>query len=91
MESAASGIVAGINAAMRALGQDRVLFPRETVIGAMAYYVANGGTSSFQPMNANFGIVPPLEKRVKGGKKAKNEALAARSLSILSGEEKTEE
>lgn len=91
VESAASGIVAGINAAMRALEQDRVLFPRETVIGSMAYYVANGGTSSFQPMNANFGIVPPLEKRVKGGKKAKNEALAARSLAILSGEEKTEE
>lgn len=91
VESAASGIVAGINAAMRALEQERVLFPRETVIGAMAYYVANGGTSSFQPMNANFGIVPPLEKRVKGGKKAKNEALAARSLAILSGEEKTEE
>lgn len=86
VESAASGIVAGINAAMRALEQDRVIFPRETVIGAMAHYVANGGTGAFQPMNANFGIVPPLEKRVKGGKKAKNEALAARSLAILSGE-----
>ena len=83
VESAASGIVAGINAAMTALEKDRVFFPRETVIGAMAYYVANGGTGSFQPMNANFGIVPLLEKRVKGGKKAKNEALAERSLSTL--------
>lgn len=83
VESAASGIVAGINAAMTAQEKDRVLFPRETVIGAMAYYVANGGTGSFQPMNANFGIVPLLDKRVKGGKKVKNEALAARSLEIL--------
>ena len=83
VESAASGIVAGINAAMTALDKERVIFPRETVIGAMGYYVANGSTGSFQPMNANFGIVPPLEKRVKGGKKVKNEALAARSLSIL--------
>lgn len=86
VESAASGIIAGINAAMSALEKERAIFPRETVIGAMAYYVANGGTGAFQPMNANFGIVPPLEKRVKGGKKAKNEALAARSLAILSGE-----
>lgn len=84
VESAASGIVAGINAAMAALDKDRVIFPRETVIGSMASYVSNGGVGSFQPMNANFGIVPPLEKRVKGGKKAKNEALAARSISVLS-------
>ncbi len=84
VESAASGLLAGINAACAALEKDRVIFPRETVIGAMAHYVANGGTGAFQPMNANFGIVTPLEKRVKGGKKAKNEALAARSLDILS-------
>lgn len=83
VESAASGLVAGINAAMTALDKERVTFPRETVIGAMAAYVANGGTGAFQPMNANFGIVTPLEKRVKGGKKAKNEALAERALSII--------
>ncbi len=84
VESAASGIVAGINAAIAALDGERLIFPRETVIGSMGYYVANGSTGSFQPMNANFGIVPPLEKRVKGGKKVKNEALAARSLAVLS-------
>ncbi len=83
VESAASGIVAGINAAMTALELERVIFPRETVIGSMGYYVANGGVGAFQPMNANFGIVPLLEERVKGGKKAKNEALAARSLAVL--------
>ncbi len=84
VESAASGLLAGINAAMTALEKDRVLFPRETVIGAMANYVANGGTGTFQPMNANFGIVAPLEYRVKGGKKAKNEELAKRSLNLIS-------
>lgn len=83
VESAASGIVAGINAAKSALGEERVIFPRETVIGAMGHYVSNGSVGSFQPMNANFGIVPPLENRVKGGKKAKNEALAARSIKVL--------
>ncbi len=85
VESAASGLVAGINAAMAALERERAIFPRETVIGAMASYVSLGGASSFQPMNANFGIVTPLENRVKGGKKAKNEALAARSLDIIAG------
>lgn len=84
VESAASGLLAGINAAMAALEKDRVFFPRETVIGAMANYVANGGTGAFQPMNANFGIVAPLEYRVKGGKKAKNEELAKRSLNLIS-------
>ena len=69
---------------MTALGKERILFPRETVIGAMANYVANGGTGAFQPMNANFGIVAPLEHRVKGGKKVKNEALAERALNIVS-------
>ena len=46
----------------------------------MANYVAFGGASEFKPMNANFGIVPPLEVRVKGGKAVKNEALAKRAL-----------
>ena len=84
VESAASGLLAGINAANAAMDKERVIFPRETVIGAMANYVANGGTGAFQPMNANFGIVSPLEYRVKGGKKAKNEELAKRSLKIIS-------
>ncbi|MBQ9428011.1 MAG: methylenetetrahydrofolate--tRNA-(uracil(54)-C(5))-methyltransferase (FADH(2)-oxidizing) TrmFO [Clostridia bacterium] len=85
VESAGSGLVAGINAAMRALGRSRVIFPRETVIGAMADYISSGSMGKFVPMNANFGIVTPLENRVKGGKKAKNEALAARALSIIDG------
>ncbi len=83
VESAASGLVAGINAACAAQDKPRMLFPRECVIGAMASYVSTGGTGAFVPMNANFGIVPPLDTRVKGGKKVRNEALAARSLAAI--------
>ncbi len=80
IESAGSGFVAGLNAARRAQELEPIVFPRTTMIGAMADYVKNGGNSSFVPMNANFGIIEPLPHRVKGGKVAKNEALAARSL-----------
>ncbi len=80
VESAGSGLVAGINAAARALGEAGEIFPRTTMLGAMAAYVSGGGVSKFTPMNANFGIVEPLPARVKGGKTAKNEALARRAL-----------
>ena len=72
--------MAGLNAARQAQGLERVVFPRTTMLGAMAGYVSGGGVSDFVPMNANFGIILPLPQRVKGGKVAKNEALAARSL-----------
>ena len=80
IESAGSGFVAGINACRALLGKEPLVFSRRTMIGAMAHYVANGGVSEFVPMNANFGIVEPLPTRVKGGKSAKNEALAKRAL-----------
>ena len=84
VESASSGFVAGVNAAMTAFGKDSVIFPKETEIGALAHYVSEGGvSSSFQPMNANFGIIAPFEKKIKGGKKARNEAYALRSLEII--------
>ena len=84
VESASSGFVAGINAAMLALGKEAVVFPRETEIGALSHYVSEGGvSSSFQPMNANFGIIAPFDKKIKGGKKARNEAYGARSLEII--------
>ena len=84
VESASSGFVAGVNAAMAALGKEAVIFPKETEIGALAHYVSEGGvSSSFQPMNANFGVIAPLEKKVKGGKKARNEAYGIRSLEII--------
>ena len=85
IESTSSGFVAGLNAALMALGKDPIVFPRETEIGALASYVSEGGvSSSFQPMNANFGIIAPFDKKVKGGKKNRNEAYAARSLEIIS-------
>ena len=84
VESASSGFVAGINAAMKALGREGVIFPKETEIGALAHYVSEGGiSSSFQPMNANFGIIAPFDKKIKGGKKARNEAYGVRSLEII--------
>ena len=80
VESAASGFVAGLSAALKARGEEPVPFPKTTVIGAMAHYVSEGGQGDFQPMNANFGVVSPLEKKVRGGKRMRNEALARRSL-----------
>ena len=81
VESAGSGLVAGIGAALRALGKDPLIFPKTTMLGAMANYVSSGNLSgSFVPMNANFGIIEPLEHRVKGGKMAKYEVYAQRSL-----------
>lgn len=80
IESAGSGFVAGVNAARRATGKEEFVFPRKTMIGAMGDYISRGGNSSFQPMNANFGIIEPLENRVKGGKTARYDAIAARSL-----------
>ena len=85
IESTSSGFVAGINAALKALGKAPIVFPRETEIGALASYISEGGvSSSFQPMNANFGIIAPFDKKVKGGKKNRNEAYATRSLEIIS-------
>jgi len=80
IESAGSGFVAGLNAANRVLGRERVVFPRTTMIGAMAHFVANGAVGAFVPMNANFGIVEPLAERVKGGKVARYEVVARRAL-----------
>ena len=84
IESTGSGFVAGVNAAARVLGEDGVIFPTSTMIGAMANYVSSGNMSgSFVPMNANFGIVEPLGFKVKGGKVAKYEVIAKRALDIL--------
>ena len=84
VESAGSGLVAGISAARRCLGLERILFPEETMLGSMAAYVSRGSVGKFLPMNANFGIIKPLEKRVKGGKNAKYTAYAERSAGAVS-------
>lgn len=84
IESTGSGFVAGVNAARLIQGREALIFPRTTMIGAMAAYVSEGGMSgNFQPMNANFGILEPLPARVKGGKVAKYEVMAARALDAI--------
>ncbi len=84
IESAGSGFVAGVNAARRVLGEESVIFPTTMMIGAMAGYISQGNMSgNFVPMNANFGIIEPLGRKIKGGKVAKYEVVAARALDIL--------
>lgn len=83
IESTASGLCAGLNAVALAKGLPEMIFPETTVIGSMAAYVSRGGTGKFQPMNANFGLVQPLEKKVKGGKSARNEAIYYRGIEEL--------
>ncbi len=82
VESAASGLVAGINAARLALGQDPVIVPRETAIGSMANYITTADQKNFQPMNANFGLFPSLEVKMKS-KKERAEAQAERALETI--------
>ena len=82
VESAASGFLVGIETARRLKGQSPVDFPREMAIGALALYISNESVTQFQPMNINFGIIPPLDHRVKG-KRNKNAELSQRSLAII--------
>ncbi|XVL30759.1 FADH(2)-oxidizing methylenetetrahydrofolate--tRNA-(uracil(54)-C(5))-methyltransferase TrmFO [Staphylococcus equorum] len=89
VESAASGLVAGINVAHKIKDRGGVVFPRETMIGSMAYYISHAkNEKNFQPMNANFGLLPTLEKRVKD-KKLRYEKLADRALSYLDNYKQT--
>ena len=82
VESAASGFLVGVETARRLRGMDPIDFPRETAIGALGLYVSNQSITQFQPMNINFGIIPPLSHRVKG-KRNKNAELSQRSLAII--------
>ncbi len=83
VESASSGFVAGVNAALTALEKEKLIFPSATAIGALAKYVSSSNSASFQPMNVNFGIIDPLDKKIRGPKSTKNEAISERSLNIL--------
>ena len=84
VESTASGFLAGVELARRLLGQEPLDFPQETATGALALYVSREGIGDFQPMNVNFGIMPPLDHRVKG-KREKNAALSRRALDVIDG------
>ena len=82
VESAASGFLVGVETARRLAGKPAVDFPRETAIGALGLYISNQSVVNFQPMNINFGIMPPLDHRVKG-KRNKNAELSQRSLAVI--------
>ena len=82
VESAASGFLAGVELSRRLRELPPLDLPRETALGALALYVSEGGFAAFQPMNVNFGIMPPLDHRVRG-KRNKNAELSQRSLAIV--------
>lgn len=82
VESAASGLLVGIETALELMGQPPADFPVETAIGALAQYISNNSIVNFQPMNINFGIISPLGYKVKG-KRNKNMEISRRSLGII--------
>ena len=82
VESAASGLIAGTNAARMALGETPLIFPETTAMGSMAHYITHTSAHHFQPMNANFGIMPALTVKVRN-KKERNQQLADRALKDL--------
>ncbi|SFL46545.1 methylenetetrahydrofolate--tRNA-(uracil-5-)-methyltransferase [Paenibacillus sp. 1_12] len=79
VESAASGLIAGINAGRFAKGKECITLPADTTLGSMANYITTADFNHFQPMNANFGLLPPLGERFKS-KKLKNEKIAQRAI-----------
>jgi len=82
VESAASGLLCGLETAHEIQGKPPVGFPDETAIGALAHYISTGAISHFQSMNVNFGIIKPLDAKVKG-KRNKNLAISERSLQMI--------
>lgn len=82
IESAASGLVAGINASRLLLNEPLLVFPRETAIGALAHYIATADPKHFAPMNINFGLLPPLDRKIRP-KELRHRLMVARSLEKL--------
>lgn len=82
MESASSGILAGFNAARRLLGEDTLTLPETTMMGALSRYISDETIKNFQPMGANFGVLPPLNEKIRD-KKERYEMLSQRAISDL--------
>jgi methylenetetrahydrofolate--tRNA-(uracil-5-)-methyltransferase len=82
VESAASGLIAGINAARMSIGQDPLIFPAESAMGSMARYITETNPKSFQPMNVNFGLFPQLPVKIRD-KNTRNLELAHRALETI--------
>ena len=82
MESASSGILAGLNCARRLLGKDSITLPETTMMGALSRYISDESVKDFQPMGANFGVLPPTEEKIRD-KKERYAALADRAMAEL--------
>lgn len=82
VESAASGLIAGINAARLVTGAEPLEFPHDTAMGSMARYITSANPGNFQPMNANFGLFPPLDIKIKN-KQERNQRHAERALKTI--------
>lgn len=82
VEAAASGLVAGLNAWRRSVGRSTLVFPAETALGGLARHLEGSPSQDFQPMNVNFGLLPPLTERIKG-KREKNARISVRALAAL--------
>ena len=82
VESATSGLVAGINAYRMLAQKEKAIFPKETAIGGLMNYIVHANSKNFQPMNINFGLIAPLEEKIKK-KKERNILIAERSLDFL--------
>jgi methylenetetrahydrofolate--tRNA-(uracil-5-)-methyltransferase len=79
----ASGLLAGRNAALFMQGNQLQTFPRETMIGALCHYITHAAPQDFQPMKANFGVLPALDSKMKRNKRQRAAAYAERSLSRM--------
>ncbi|NOR89881.1 MAG: methylenetetrahydrofolate--tRNA-(uracil(54)-C(5))-methyltransferase (FADH(2)-oxidizing) TrmFO [Anaerolineales bacterium] len=79
----ATGLLAGINLSRRIKGEDLLVMPRETMLGSLAHYIAHADTKLFQPMKANFGLMPPLEDGRKRNRRERASAYAERSAVVL--------
>lgn len=82
IESASGGLIAGINAARLMEEKEPVVFPEDTAHGALCHYITQAESKKFQPMNVNFGLLPPLGERIRD-KKEKNRTIAMRALASL--------
>lgn len=82
MESAASGLMAGINLSKRLKGEETVILPEDTMIGALSRYISDESVKNFQPMGANFGVLPPLENKIRD-KQERYMMLAQRGMESL--------
>jgi methylenetetrahydrofolate--tRNA-(uracil-5-)-methyltransferase len=84
MGNIATGLLAGVNAARVLNGEEAIILPQTTMLGALCHYVTHADLKDFQPMKANFGILPPLEFGSKTGKRERGQAYAERALGDLS-------